>query len=162
MRILVVKTAYALIVLCGIVYAFVELRGPNGIPGLLEKRRLVHEYEQSNEQLHREIEQKQERILRLEKDPRELDIEILGHQRCIDVATASRNELQDLIATLSRKPRARKPSAAKSAGPAEDTSRPTVEAAPLPPADVTPRPSVFGALPLAANDEAGDQVGEAA
>ncbi len=76
MRISIVKTAYALIVLCGIVYAFVELRGPNGIPGLLEKRRLVHEYEQSNEQLHREIEQKQERILRLEKDPRELDIEI--------------------------------------------------------------------------------------
>jgi len=76
MRISIVKTAYALIVLCGIVYAFVELRGPNGIPGLLEKRRLVHEYEQSNEQLHREIEQKQDRIQRLEKDPRELDIEI--------------------------------------------------------------------------------------
>jgi cell division protein FtsB len=76
MRIPVVKTAYALIVLCGTVYAFVELHGPNGIPGLLEKRRLVQEYEQSNEQLHREIEQKQERILRLEKDPRELDIEI--------------------------------------------------------------------------------------
>jgi cell division protein FtsB len=76
MRIPVVKTAYALIVLCGILYAFVELRGPNGIPGLLEKRRMVHEYELSNEQLHREIEQKQERIQRLEKDPRELDIEI--------------------------------------------------------------------------------------
>jgi cell division protein FtsB len=76
MRISIVKTAYALIVLCGIVYAFVELRGPNGIPGLLEKRRLVHEYELSNEQLHREIEQKQDRIQRLEKDPRELDIEI--------------------------------------------------------------------------------------
>ena len=76
MKISVVKTAYALIVLCGILYAFVELRGPNGIPGLLEKRRQVHEYEVSNEQLHREIEQKQERILRLEKDPRELDIEI--------------------------------------------------------------------------------------
>jgi cell division protein FtsB len=76
MRISIVKIAYALIVLCGIVYAFVELRGPNGIPGLLEKRRLVHEYELSNEQLHREIEQKQDRIQRLEKDPRELDIEI--------------------------------------------------------------------------------------
>jgi len=76
MRISIVKTAYALIVLCGIIYAFVELRGPNGIPGLLEKRRLVHEYELSNEQLHREIEQKQDRIQRLEKDPRELDIEI--------------------------------------------------------------------------------------
>jgi cell division protein FtsB len=76
MKISVVKTAYALIVLCGIVYAFVELRGPNGIPGLLEKRRQVHEYEMSNEQLHREIEQKQERIQRLQSDPREQEIEI--------------------------------------------------------------------------------------
>jgi hypothetical protein len=39
---------------------------------------------------------------------RELDAEILEHQRAIDVATASRGELADLIATLSRKPRARK------------------------------------------------------
>ena len=76
MKISVVKTAYALIVLCGIVYAFVELRGPNGIPGLLDKRRQVHEYEMSNEQLHREIEQKQERIQRLQNDPREQEIEI--------------------------------------------------------------------------------------
>ena len=76
MKISVVKTAYALIVLCGILYAFVELRGPNGIPGLLEKRRQVHEYEVSNEQLHREIEQKQERIQRLQTDPREQEIEI--------------------------------------------------------------------------------------
>ena len=61
MRISAVRTAYAIIVFCGVVYAFVALRGPNGIPGLLEKRRLVHEYETSNEQLQREIEQKQER-----------------------------------------------------------------------------------------------------
>ena len=39
---------------------------------------------------------------------RELDAAILEHQRAIDVATASRGELLDLIATLSRKPRARK------------------------------------------------------
>src|SRR5580698_11267716 len=76
MKISVVKTAYAFIVLCGIVYAFVALRGPNGIPGLLEKRRQVHEYEVSNEQLHREIEQKQERIQRLQTDPQEQEIEI--------------------------------------------------------------------------------------
>lgn len=76
MKISVVKAAYALIVLCGITYAFVELRGPNGIPGLLEKRRQVHQYEAGNEQLHREIEQKQERINRLQNDPREQEIEI--------------------------------------------------------------------------------------
>jgi len=76
MKISVVKTAYALIVLCGIVYAFVTLRGPDGVPALLDKRRQVHEYEITNEQMHREIEQKQERILRLQNDPREQEIEI--------------------------------------------------------------------------------------
>lgn len=76
MKISVVKAVYALIVLCGIAYAFVELRGPNGIPGLIEKRRQVHEYEAGNEQLHREIEQKKERINRLQSDPREQEIEI--------------------------------------------------------------------------------------
>jgi cell division protein FtsB len=76
MKISIARTAYAFIVLCGIVYAFVELRGPNGIPALLAKRRQVHEFEMSNEQLHREIEQKQERILRLRNDPQEQEIEI--------------------------------------------------------------------------------------
>src|SRR5437660_4557798 len=76
MKISIVKLAYALIVLCGIVYAFIALRGTNGIPGLLDKRRQVREYELSNEQLHREIEQKQERIQRLGNDPREQEIEI--------------------------------------------------------------------------------------
>jgi hypothetical protein len=84
-----------------------------------------------------------------------LDAEILGHQRCIDVATASRNELLELVATLSRKPRARKPRAvAESGSQAEDTQRPAVDAA--------PRPSVFGAVPVPANDEAGEQAGEEA
>jgi len=76
MRISAVRTAYAIIVLCGIVYAFVALRGPNGIPGLIEKRHLVQEYEMSNEQLQREIDQKQERIQRLKNDPGEQEIEI--------------------------------------------------------------------------------------
>ena len=46
---------------------------------------------------------------------RELDAEILEHQRAIDVDTAIRGELADLIATLSRKPRARKARAAEPA-----------------------------------------------
>jgi hypothetical protein len=44
---------------------------------------------------------------------RELDVEITEHQRAMDVAGASRGELLDLIATLSRKPRARKARAAE-------------------------------------------------
>lgn len=76
MKISAVKTLYALIVLCGIVYAFVVLRGPNGIPGMVEKQRLVREYERSNQDLQREIEEKQERIKRLQSDPAEQEMEI--------------------------------------------------------------------------------------
>lgn len=76
MKLSAVRIVYAAIVMCGIVYAFVELRGPNGIPALLDKRRLVREYEASNEQLHKEIAQKQARIQRLESDPREQEVEI--------------------------------------------------------------------------------------
>jgi cell division protein FtsB len=76
MKISIARMAYALIVLCGIVYAFMALRGPNGLPGLLDKRQQVQEYEISNEQLHREIEQKQERIQRLQNDPRVQELEI--------------------------------------------------------------------------------------
>ena len=76
MKISAVKTAYAILVLAGIVYAFIVLRGPGGIPGLLEKRRLVHEYEETNQQLHREIEQKQQRLVRLKDSPAEQELEI--------------------------------------------------------------------------------------
>jgi len=76
MKISAVRAIYALIVLAGIAYAFVELRGPNGIPGLIEKRRQVHQYEVTNEQLHREIGQKQDRIQRLQNDPEQQEIEI--------------------------------------------------------------------------------------
>jgi len=43
---------------------------------MFEKRRLVHEYEVSNQELQREIEQKQQRIRRLESDPAEQELEI--------------------------------------------------------------------------------------
>jgi cell division protein FtsB len=76
MRISGIRTTYLIVVLCGVVYAFMALRGPNGIPGMIEKQRLVHEYEAGNEQLQREIEQKQQRINRLQSDPAEQEIEI--------------------------------------------------------------------------------------
>ncbi|MDQ1470957.1 MAG: hypothetical protein QOJ99_2437, partial [Bryobacterales bacterium] len=46
MKISGIRTAYAAIVLGGIVYAFVVLRGENGIPGLMAKRHQVQEFEQ--------------------------------------------------------------------------------------------------------------------
>ncbi len=76
MRISAGKAAYAIIVLSGIVYAFVTLRGPNGLQGLIEKRQQVQRFEAGNDELRREIEQKQTRIERLQNDPQEQEIEI--------------------------------------------------------------------------------------
>ena len=47
----------------------------------------------------------------------ELDADIQGHQRCIEIATACRQELQDVIALLSRKLRARTARTAKPNAP---------------------------------------------
>ncbi|HVW83244.1 MAG TPA: septum formation initiator family protein [Bryobacteraceae bacterium] len=76
MKMSALRTAYAVVVLCGLVYAFIVLRGPNGIPGLLEKRRQVQEYEQMNQKLIRQIAEKQQRIQRLEGNPAEQEYEI--------------------------------------------------------------------------------------
>jgi cell division protein FtsB len=63
-----IKSIYAAVVLSGVIYAFVVLRGPNGIPGLRAKQAMIHEYEQSNQKMQRQIEEKQERIKRLQED----------------------------------------------------------------------------------------------
>ena len=70
------KTAYAIVVLTGVVYAFVALEGPNGIPSLLAKRRQVQQYEEQNQQILRENVQKEQRIDRLENNPIEQEMEI--------------------------------------------------------------------------------------
>jgi cell division protein FtsB len=71
-----IKAIYALIVLSGVIYAFVVLRGPNGLPGLRARQQLIQEYEQSNLKMQREIESRQERIKRLQENPSEQEFEI--------------------------------------------------------------------------------------
>ena len=71
-----VKATYAALVGAGVVYAFIALQGPNGIPGLLEKRGQVKELELVNQKLHRDIEEKQDRIKRLEQNPADQEFEI--------------------------------------------------------------------------------------
>jgi len=66
--------AAALLLIAG--YAFVALRGPQGIPGLLEKRRQIQELEKHNSELAREIEQKREHINRLRDSESDQDLEI--------------------------------------------------------------------------------------
>jgi cell division protein FtsB len=57
-------------------YAFFTLRGPRGIPGLLERQRQIQETEKRNTALAREIEQKREHIKRLAGNPAEQEKEI--------------------------------------------------------------------------------------
>jgi len=71
-----IRAVYAFIVLSGVIYAFVVLRGPNGIPGLRAKQQLIQEYEQGNVKMQREIEEKQERIKRLQDNATEQEFEI--------------------------------------------------------------------------------------
>jgi cell division protein FtsB len=58
------------------VYGFVALRGPQGIPALLDKWRDIHSLEEQNATLQRENEYKQERIRKLKESPAEQEMEI--------------------------------------------------------------------------------------
>ena len=60
-------------------YAFFVLQGPQGIPGLTEKRRLIREYEKKNADLARQIEEERARIGRFNQD--KSDQELLIRQR---------------------------------------------------------------------------------
>ena len=58
------------------VYGYVALRGPQGIPALLEKRRQIRELEEQNQTIQRENTYRRERIHKLESSTSEQEIEI--------------------------------------------------------------------------------------
>ena len=70
------RVAYVMAFLMVTSYAFFTLRGPKGIPGLLERQRQIQETEKRNTALAREIEQKREHIKRLADNPAEQEKEI--------------------------------------------------------------------------------------
>ena len=70
------RLAYVMAFLMVVSYAFFTLRGPKGIPGLLERQHQIQEAEKRNASLAREIEQKQEHIKRLADNPAEQEKEI--------------------------------------------------------------------------------------
>lgn len=72
----VARFACVAAVLLVAIYAFVTLRGPQGLPALLEKRRDIREMERLNLELHREIEAKRQRILRLQESQADQELEI--------------------------------------------------------------------------------------
>ena len=70
------RLAYVIAFLSVTGYAFFTLRGPKGVPGLIEKQRQIQELEKRNTALAREIEQKREHIKRLTGNPAEQEMEI--------------------------------------------------------------------------------------
>jgi cell division protein FtsB len=58
------------------VYGYFTLRGPQGIPALLEKRRQVRQLEEENANLARENDYKRERIRKLNESASQQEIEI--------------------------------------------------------------------------------------
>jgi cell division protein FtsB len=57
-------------------YGVVALRGPQGIPALLEKQQEIRRLQETNTDLQREIQRKKERIERLKHSPSEQQMEI--------------------------------------------------------------------------------------
>ena len=77
------RSAYAIALLAVIGYAFFTLRGPKGIPGLIERQHQIQEMEKRNTSLAREIEQKREHINRLTDNPAEQEIEIRHRMKLV-------------------------------------------------------------------------------
>jgi len=48
-------------------YGYIALRGPQGIPALLEKRREIRQLEEENANLRRDVQYRQDRIYKLKK-----------------------------------------------------------------------------------------------
>jgi len=76
MRSPVAKVGYAVAVLLAASYAFVTLRGPRGIPALIEKQKQIQILEKENLGLARDIETRRERIKRLREDESAQELEI--------------------------------------------------------------------------------------
>jgi len=76
MKTTVRRIAYTIVFTLIGIYGYVALRGPQGIPALLEKRKEIRELEEQNAAILRENEYKRERIRRLQESPSEQEIEI--------------------------------------------------------------------------------------
>jgi cell division protein FtsB len=64
-------------------YVLFSLRGPNGIPMVLEKNRQIRDLQEQNANLQREIELKRERIRGLSEDPSQVELEVRKQLRLL-------------------------------------------------------------------------------
>ena len=64
-----------LFILAGL-YGYMSLRGPQGVPALMEKWREIRKLEEENANLQRENDYRRERIKKLQESPSEQELEI--------------------------------------------------------------------------------------
>jgi cell division protein FtsB len=76
MKASLVKIGYGVLLLGGVTYGYLQLRGPNGISALIDKRQEIHNLENENLQLQREIASKRTRVEELKSDPDKQELEI--------------------------------------------------------------------------------------
>ena len=70
------RIAYCAVFAILAAYGFIALRGPQGIPALLEKRREVRRLEEENANIQRANEYKRDRIRKLRDSSSEQELEI--------------------------------------------------------------------------------------
>ena len=70
------RIAYAAVFAVIGVYGYVVLRGPQGIPALLEKRQMIRDLQEHNAMMQHENQYRRERIQKLEHSPEEQGMEI--------------------------------------------------------------------------------------
>ena len=70
------RVAYIIAFILIGLYGYIALRGPQGIPALLEKRRTIRQLEEQNANLVHENEYKRNRIIKLKESTSEQEIEI--------------------------------------------------------------------------------------
>lgn len=76
MRSSAAKLGYAVAVLVAASYALITLKGPQGLPALMQKQKEIRTLEKENADLAREIEFRREHIRRLREDRTEQELEI--------------------------------------------------------------------------------------
>jgi cell division protein FtsB len=73
---------FTLMLLAG-VYSYVSLRGPQGVPRLLEKRQQIQQLQEQNEELERQNAEKKQRIQNLGDSEAEQEIEIRRRMKVV-------------------------------------------------------------------------------
>ena len=70
------RAGYSVALALVLIYGLVALRGPQGIPALLDKRREIRQLEEQNAAMAAEIERRKDRIQRLQQNTTEQEMEI--------------------------------------------------------------------------------------